>query len=84
MELKKVKLDEIELYLNELDNDRDLRNMTYLEIATLIQLNFGVYCSEQQVNLLYDPKLEDIIDDMEAHYRVLGMIDSIDKEIYNE
>lgn len=89
-ELKKVKLDELELYLNQIEQDykKELENKTYLEIANLIQVNFNVQCTEQDINLLYDPKLEDLINDNEYYYsQVLQMgknIDQMYEEIKNE
>jgi len=74
--LKKVELDEIELYLNMLENDykEKLNTKTYLEIARLIEKEFGVECDEQTVNLLYDPTLEQLLEDNEIFYKeIIGL-----------
>ena len=81
--LKVVKLDEIELYLNQLVKDygEELKNITYLEISKLIQSNFGVMCTEHQINLLYDPDLaQEEYDVQEYHERVLDLIKMIDNQ----
>ena len=73
-ELKKVKLDEIEMCLELLkqDHPKTIHNATYLEIATLIQNNFGVSCSEEQVFLLHEPTIDQDMEDTQIHYNLLG------------
>lgn len=73
--LKKVELDEIELYLRVLeDKPEKIKNKTCLEIANIIQKEFGVYCNEKQIFLLYEPTVEDNILDSEIYFKqVLGL-----------
>jgi len=76
VELKHVELDELELYLELLKNDNpaDINKATYKEIANLIQNNFGVACTEQDMFLLHEPTIEQDRLSLEIHYRVLGLI----------
>ena len=71
-----VELDELELYLNMLieKDSKLLITKTYLEIAILIENEFNVKCTEHDINLLYDPTIDEIIEDNEILYKqVLGL-----------
>jgi len=76
VELKRVELDELELCLELLkaDNPNDINKATYKEIANLIQNNFGVVCTEQDMFLLHEPTIEQDRLSLEIHYRVLDLI----------
>lgn len=74
--LKKAELDEIELYLRVLEKDyyEEIKNKTCLEIANIIQKKFMVRCNERQVFLLYEPKIEEILEDNEYYYKnIIGL-----------
>lgn len=75
-ELIKVKIDEIELYLELLKKDNliDLEATTCKEIAELIQNNFGVVCTQQDIFLLHEPLIAADRISLEVHYQVLGLI----------
>ena len=72
--LKKIELDEVELYYNILNSkDPDLINKsTSEEIASIISANFNVDCNGRDVFLIHEPTLEDIIIDSEIHYGLLN------------
>ena len=74
LELKKVKLDEIELYLELMRNNHseDIRYATYKEIADLIQINFGIVCREEDISLLHEPTIDQDQLDLEIHMNTLG------------
>jgi hypothetical protein len=76
IQLKKVKIDEIEMYLNLsiAQFPEVIKNLNYKEIAKYIENNYNVECSEDKVFLLYEPTIEQDIFDMESYYReVLGL-----------
>ena len=76
IELIRVRIDEIELYLELLKKDNliDLEATTCKEIAELIQNNFGVICTQQDIFLLYEPSIAEDRISLEVHYQVLGLI----------
>lgn len=76
VELKKVELDEIELYLEILKKDHpdEINNATYSEIANLIEKNFGVVCLWTDISLLHEPTIEQDVIALEVYYKeVLGI-----------
>jgi hypothetical protein len=75
VELKRVKLDEIELFLELLKNDLgdQINAMTSKDIAALIQTNFDVVCTEQDIFLLHEPTIEQDCLAMEIYYKSIGL-----------
>ena len=73
MILKQTEIDEKELFLELLKTEQDINHLTYREIANLIQDKFGIECSEEDVNLLHEPTIDDMVYDSEYFYKqVLG------------
>jgi hypothetical protein len=73
MKLKKVELDELELYLELLKSDRDVNLLKCSEISEIIRNTYGVHCTEQDIYLLHEPTICEDIYDVECFYRnILG------------
>lgn len=72
-ELKKVELDELELYLNLLKaNDSNLiNNMSSVEIAKLIETQFKIKCSDKDIFLIHEPTLAEDTLDILLHHKIL-------------
>lgn len=68
--LKKVEIDEIELYLELLKSDdpMTINSSTYSTIAEIIQSNFGVECSEHDIFLIHEPTIEELEEDLRSYY----------------
>lgn len=75
-ELKRVQIDELELYLEILkaDHPESIHNATFKQIANLIQNNFGVVCTEQDMFLLHEPTIDEDRISIEIYYKALGII----------
>lgn len=73
LKLKKVELDEIELYYNILkeENPEKINLLTYQEIADVISENFEVYCSGKDIFILHEPTFDDLVDDITIHYNLI-------------
>lgn len=70
MKLKKVPIDEIELYLELLksNNPEEINRSSYRVIAEMIECNFGVECSEHDIFLLHEPTIEEMEEDLRSYY----------------
>lgn len=69
IKVNKTPLDEVELFLRlaELKYPYEIKDKTNLEVSKFINNKFDIYSTEQQVNLLYEPD----IDDMELDIRIM-------------
>lgn len=70
MKLKKVEIDEIELYLELLKSDdpKTINSSTYKAIADMIQDKFLIECTEEDIRLLHEPTIEEMEEDLRTYY----------------
>lgn len=74
--LKKVPLDEIELNLNLLKLHKPelvSNDKTYKEISESIKEEFGIECDEFDINLLHEPTIEEMEEDLRFHFNSMGI-----------
>jgi hypothetical protein len=75
-ELKKVQIDEIELYLRyyeQLFPDK-IKDLSYEEVSKLISEDFNIECSREDIYLLYEPSIQEEEIFTEYYYKnVLGL-----------